>query len=72
MYSQKLTIIDKNSSHNYPKLNMQTLIQNVPKEDKIDKTDITNQKCQNMAKIAIIKMDRNGQKMAKNGQKEQL
>ena len=33
--------------YNYPKLNMQTLILNVPKEDKIDKTD---QKWPKMAK----------------------
>ena len=53
--SQKLTIMDKNRSHNYPKLNMQTLILNVPKEDKIDK---------NGQKRAILKMDRNVKKQA--------
>ena len=55
-YSQKLTIMDKNRSHSYPKLNMQTLILNVPKEDKIDKTD------QKWPKRAIVKMDRNVKK----------
>ena len=38
-YSQKLTIMNKSRSHNqYLKLNMQTLILNIPKEHKIDKT----------------------------------
>ena len=49
--------MDKNRSNNYPKLNMQTLILNVPKEDKIDKTD------QKWPKRAIIKMDRNVKKI---------
>ena len=69
--------MDKNSSHNDPKVNMQTLILNIPKEDKIGKTD---HKWPKMAKSGRKwpkqpKMAENGQKgpkMTKKGQKEQL
>ena len=66
--------MDKNSSHNDPKVNMQTLILDIPKEDKIGKTDHkwpkvaeNGQKGPKQPKIA--KKGQKRPKRAKNDQK---